>query len=514
MIEQPSTSNKENEQISIELLLPRKEVLKPNGPNSAFAEAPFQSGEFAEQELQTQLLVAKEIVRQAIQIDYFPDATTEANLAGDCFTSAKYLVEYLEKLGVSGKTHLVSVRRNPFNGEKHKSTRHVVVLHEHNGIFRTVDPTAMVGYGYGSVGCECTFKDGVLVGLGEEQPIYEHIELLTDKDKEAIEKINKLRREYYTTGKVDIEGADLLRREVEASVGGDYMSSWVSEIYYVLAMTYLSQGEVGKYQEFSARVVDLDPFKPKVAEISETQETTKEKVRIAMEAYTHEVLEITRKWQEDVKKIWSEGNQAKYHEALEKMQWIFRELKSIGHISDPIPTFNLNSKLVAVYNLNPRALHEAHLTAAWIKPNSSRMGVWATAHEAIRRVGPIVAEYEFNPGIPGDYGEIPIYFTHPHALKPENRKAYTGPSTIMLINADPEEVDLAKKKFRAEWGRIISQKNGLSIPWFDGTSLRWNRFVTNYIHSTDNAAESVVHFTLAYPHLSLVNRWNYPHPNL
>ena len=196
------------------------------------------------------------------------------------------------------------------------------------------------------------------------------------------------------------------------------------------------------------------------------------------------------------------------------MQWIFRELKSIGHISDPIPTFNLNSKLVAVYNLNPRALHEAHLTAAWIKPNSSRMGVWATAHEAIRRVGPIVAEYEFNPGIPGDYGEIPIYFTHPHALKPENRKAYTGPSTIMLINADPEEVDLAKKKFRAEWGRIISQKNGLSIPWFDGTSLRWNRFVTNYIHSTDNAAESVVHFTLAYPHLSLVNRWNYPHPNL
>jgi len=505
MIEQPSIS-KETEQTSIELLLPRKETLKPNGPNSTFAEAPFQSGEFAEQELQTKLLVANEIIRQAIQIDYFPDSAAEANLAGDCFTSAKYLAEYLEKLGVSGKTYLVSVRRNPFNGEQRKSTRHVVVLHELNGVFRTVDPTAMVGYGYGSVSCECTFKDGVLTSLGEEHPIYEHVELLTNKDKETIEKINRLRREYYTNGKVDIEMSDQLRREVEASVWGDYMSSWVSEIYYVLAMTCLSQGEVGKYQELSAKVVDLDPFKPKVAEVPETQEVTKEKVRVAMEAYTNEVLEITRKWQKDVRKIWSEGDQTKYHDALEKMQWIFRELKSVGHISDPIPTFNLNNKLVAVYNLNPRALHEAHLTAAWIKPNSNRMGVWAAAHEAIRQVGPIVAEYEFNSGISGDYGETPIYFTHPHALKPENRRAYTGLSTIMLINADPEEVDLAKKKFRDEWGRIISQKSGLSIPWFDGTSLRWNRFVTNYIHSADNAAESVVHFTLAYPHLSLVNR--------
>ena len=513
MVEQPSSS-KETERASIELLLPSREKLKPCGPDSAFAEAPFQSGEFAEQKLQTQLLVAKEIIRQAIQIDYFPDSVAEANLAGDCFTSAKYLVEYLEKLGVSGKAHLVSVRRNPFNGEQRKSTRHVVVLHEHDGVFRTVDPTAMVGYGYGSVGCECTFKDGVMTSLGEERPIYEHVELLTDKDKETIEKINRLRREYYTNGKVDIKMSDLLGREVEASVGGDYMSSWVSEIYYVLAMTHLSRGEVDKYQELSAKVVDLDPFKPKVAEVPETQEVTKEKVRVAMEAYTNEVLEITRKWQEDVRKIWSGGDQTKYHEALEKMQWVFRELKSVGHISDPIPTFNLNNKLVAVYNLNPRALHEAHLTATWIKPNSSRMGVWAAAHEAIRQVGPIVAEYEFNLGISGDYGETPIYFTHPHALKPENRKAYTGPSTIMLINADPEEVDIAKKKFRDEWGRIISQKSGLSIPWFDGTSLQWNQFVTNYIHSADNAAESVVHFTLAYPHLSLVNRWAYPHPNL
>lgn len=513
MVEQPGPF-KETEQALIELLLPSREKLEPCGPNSAFAEAPFRSGEFAEQELRTKLLVAMEIVRQAIQIDYFPDSTTEAKLAGDCFTSAEYLARYLEKLGVPGKAHLVSVRKNPFNGERRKSTRHVVVLHEHDGIFRTVDPTAMVGYGYGSVSCECIFKNGVLTSLGEERPIYERMELLTDKDKDAIEKINKLRREYYTTGKVDIEKSDLLRREVETNIGGDYMSSWVSEIYYVMAMTFLSQGNVDKYQELSAKVVDLDPFKPKVAEVPETQEVTKEKVRVAMEAYTHEVLEITRKWQEDVRKIWSGEDQTKYHEALEKMQWIFRELKSVGRISDPIPTFNLNNKSVAVYNLNPRALHEANLTAVWIKPNSNRMGVWAAAHETIRQVGRVAAEYEFNPGIPGDYGEIPIYFSHPHALRLENRKAYTGPSTIMLINAGSEEVDLAKKKFRGEWGRIISQKSGLSIPWFDGTNLQWNRLVTNYIHSANNAAESVVHFTLAYPHLSLVNRWAYPHPNL
>lgn len=513
MVETPSSS-KETEQALIELLLPSREKLKPCGPNSAFAEAPFRSGEFTEQELRTQLLVAKEIVRQAIQIDYFPDSATEARLAGDCFTSAKYLAEYLEKLGIPGKTHLVSVRRNPFNGEQRRNTRHVVVLHELNGVFRTVDPTAMVGYGYGSVGCESAFENGVLTSLGEEKPIYERVELLTEDDRRAIEKINSLRREYYTTGKVDIEKSDLLRCEVEASIGGDYMSSWVSEIYYVMAMTCLSQGEVDKYQELSAKVVELDPFKPKVAEVPETQDVTKEKVRVAMEAYTHEVLEITRKWQEEVRKIWSEKDQMKYHEALIKIQWIFRELKSVGRISDPIPTFNLNNKSVAVYNLNPRAIREARLTAVWIKPNSSRMGVWAAAHEAIRQVGRIVAEYEFNPGIPGDYGEIPIYFSHPHALRSENRKAYTGPSTIMLINADPEEIDLAKKKFRSEWGGIISQKSGSSIPWFDGTNLQWNRLVTNYIHSANNAAESVIHFTLACPHLSLVNRWAYPHPNL
>lgn len=513
MIEQPNSS-KEAEHTTIEFLLPSAEKLKPCGPNSTFSEAPFKSGEFAEQELKTQLLVAMEIVRQAIQIDYFPDSASEAKVAGDCFTSAKYLAEYLEKLGVPGKTHLVSVRKNPFNGEQRKSTRHIVVLHEYNGIFRTIDPTAMVGYGYGSIGCECTFENGVLTSQGDEQPIYEHVELLTDKDKNAIEKINRLRREYYTTGRVDLENANLLRREAEANIGGNYMSSWISEIYYVLAMTHLSQGNVGKYQELSSTVVDLDPFKPKVVEIPETQENTKQRVRVAMEDYTREVLKITQKWQEDVRKIWSSGDQSKYHEALVKMQWIFRELKSVGQISDPIPTFNLNNKSIAIYNLNPRALHEARLTAAWIKPNSNRMGVWAAAHETIRQVGTIAAEYEFNPGTPGGYGEIPIYFSHPHALKPENQKAYTGPSTIMLVNADPEKIDLAKKKFRGEWGRIISQKSGLSIPWFDGTDIQWNQFVTNYIHSADSSAESVVHFTLAYPHLSLVNRWAYPHPNL
>ncbi len=514
MIESQGSSKIEIKKDGLEYLLPEAEALKPCLPNSTFAESPFSKGEFKEQTVEVQLQVAKEIIRQAIKIDYCPDQEAESVMAGDCSTAAKYLQKYLTKLRVPGNTSLVSVRRNPFNGEQRSSTRHIAVLHEINGLHRTVDSTAMVGYGYGTVGCECTLENGKLTSTSSEAPVYEDIEKITDNDLKAIEQINTLRRSYYTKGAINLEESEKILHEIEERVGGDYMSSWISEVYYIMAMTSYAEGNNSKYSEYISKVVDLDPLKPKVLDIPETPEPVKEKVIRSYKLYKEEVLRVTASWKVDVEQIWREANPERYHEALLKSQWIFRELKSIGEISDAVPTFNNKDSSIAAYNLNPRAIHENKMVAAWIKPNAFSMGVWSAAHEAVRKAGTILSEYQFNAGTVKPNGETPIFYTHPHALFPENQLAYTGPMSVMLVDADPNQLKLIKNNFRNEWGRVISQKMGMTINSFGGSEVKWNRFVTNYIHSAENAAETAIHFLIAYPHLSLVNRWDYPHPNL
>ena len=69
---------------------------------------------------------------------------------------------------------------------------------------------------------------------------------------------------------------------------------------------------------------------------------------------------------------------------------------------------------------------------------------------------------------------------------------------------------LISKNFKVHIYLTLSKSSLMA----DGKSIEWNPYVTNYMHSTNSAAEAVVHLLLGYPHLSLVNRWDYPHPNL
>ena len=119
MVEQPSSS-KETERASIELLLPSREKLKPCGPDSAFAEAPFQSGEFAEQKLQTQLLVAKEIIRQA--------RAKAAGIASDSMKSAEKMKEaaireHSEKLRKEKESRIKEGRKKIEQMKKNASSK-------------------------------------------------------------------------------------------------------------------------------------------------------------------------------------------------------------------------------------------------------------------------------------------------------------------------------------------------------------------------------------------------------
>jgi hypothetical protein len=120
--------------------------------------------------------------------------------------------------------------------------------------------------------------------------------------------------------------------------------------------------------------------------------------------------------------------------------------------------------------------------------------------------------YYFSSG--GQCFVSPLALSHPHGERPQNEDCYKGHSTILLLKGKTDEIKSAKKQFRQLWGRYERRsRQKVLIP---GTTrcIEWNECLTNYLHSTDSAAESVVHLLLGYPHLSLVTRWDYPHPNL
>src|SRR5258706_15404492 len=156
-------------------LLPPKFALKAIPPSNTFGEFPYHEGSFDDQPLAVRLQIANSIVRQAIKTNYFPTPESEKVLSGDCTTAAKTLIAYAKQLGIPGKFQLASIKKRPHDGDWKQSSRHVVVLHrDENGKYRTIDPTSMVGYGYGTVSEPGLFSNDKLKPI-DKPLVYEDV---------------------------------------------------------------------------------------------------------------------------------------------------------------------------------------------------------------------------------------------------------------------------------------------------------------------------------------------------
>ena len=55
---------------------------------------------------------------------------------------------------------------------------------------------------------------------------------------------------------------------------------------------------------------------------------------------------------------------------------------------------------------------------------------------------------------------------------------------------------------------------GKETKWLDGENILWERWSTNFLHSTDNYVEASLHFLMPYPECQIMTRFMYPNPKL
>lgn len=495
-----------------DLLLPGREELIPINPNNTFGECGYNEGTFKDLSIEKQLKLAKDIVRQAIEINYFPTPGDEMRLSGDCVTTAKIYIEYAHKLKIPGEFRLASVCRNPFDFEGRRSTRHVIVLHKNPGtnLYQIIDPAVMVGYGYGTVSGPAYFNGKKLINTGSEKLCYEDIRELKEEDLTAIGIINYARNLWHVQNTYSPPlGERFLDQVKEIVANRNYMDSWVSELYYIQAMAYLAVGDDLKFKRNIRKSVQLNPLKPKILDHEQAPKDVQKIVASTFRMYQEIARTKSVEWREQARELLTNDNPQNYPKAIELMQWAYREIQGARLINKDIPFISVNHQKVAFYNINPRFLHEHGLTTAWIKPTAYCLDIQSSAKSAITATGEIIWEKQINLTMSNRYGYKPIFATHPHGKA--NMRYYSGPSLVCLIKATAAEVSAAKRKFRINAEKRLKNK---TLSWFDGKSIEWNPWTMNYIHSADSAAESVVHLLMTHPELSLINRWVYPHPNL
>ncbi len=497
-------------------LLPPKSALKPLAPSNTFGEFPYHEGTFDDQPLAVRLQIANSIVRQAIKTNYFPTPESEMVLSGDCTTAAKTLIAYAQQLGISGEFQLASIKKRPHDGDWKQSSRHIVVLHrDENGKYRTIDPTSMVGYGYGTVSEPGVFSNGKLKPI-DKPLVYEDVVPLQADEVLIIGDINTVRDLFYHGLPIDTNRLKELKDKAEQVGKGSHMSSWIAELLYIDAMVSYNAGDIEAYKATIRTVAERDPSKSKLLSNPDLPSDVRDVVERHAQLFRNQTQQQVKQWLDEANAAFTLKDDKEYQEGIRLLQYVQSELYHAGLLKNGVPELEIGGESTPLWNINPRLLNEHGVCTAWIKPCSYRLGVENAALESIRAAGNIIWRYQMNPtaSMDGMGGYIPMLASHPYAKSKDNFDTYNGPMDILLVKGDITKVNNAKKGFRSTWGRLLKVKPDTQLSWFDGQKIKWSEHLTNYIHSTDSAAETNLHLLLAYPHLSLVNRWDYPHPNL
>ena len=493
----------------VESLLPPVELIQPLDSRSTFGDCGFNEGRFVDLPDLMRLKIAKDIVRQAMLINYAPDEDDEANLAGDCVTASKAFISYAERLGISGEYKLAIVRRNPFSVQERYSTRHVVVLRKgEDGLYRTIDPLPSNGYAYDTVSGLAEYDGSHLSAIGSETLFYEDVSVLDDEDVSVIQLINKVRKTHGLTG-VSYEA---VHRAIEVAKPivdrHEYMSSWMSELYFILASVSYKEQKYVEFEMALANTVATNPIRPKIfRKFGDSVPThVARHVRDSFEGYQRGLREHAKVWYEQSRLLFGTEDPSDYPMAIRYLQWAVQGEMKAELVKRHVPTFGIQGLDVPAFNLTPRLIQG--MTTMWIKPSAYHLHIENEAMQAIKKYGNILWESGCNFSETTPDGYVPIILSHTQGKR--NIQGFLGPSRILLVNAGSRVMEQVKRDFR----QVHNVPEGTVVKWFDGNDVPWNKHTMNHLHTSDSGAETVLHLLAMCPEFSLINRWSYPHPTL
>lgn len=490
-------------------LLPGKEELLPVDAWSTFGDCGFTEGSFDEQPISLRLKIAKDIVRQAILVNYTPTINDERVLSGDCLTAAKMFVDYAHQLELPGEYNLAAVCKNPFDPAWRKSTRHLVVLRRDpkTGLYQTIDPAPMVGYGFDTISAP-SFLDGQkLTSIGSSALIYEDIAVLTQAEIDLITKVNRARR-LWIDGKLSLEECESLVAELALMCAKrSYLGSWYSELCHILAQQYLKVGKDHLCKESLRKAVAHNPLKLKILQMGEVVPAeVREVLTHAQQAFQSALVSRSAAWLREARELFVQDDPHLYPQAIRLLQWGTQAGHLAGVIQSRPPQIAIGDNWTSVLVVNPRLLQS--LTTVWVKPSAFAIHQADTAIRCTLSTGTVVWQEEINLSASDAFGYRAIIASYTQGKR--NLHDYFGPTRIFLVNGSRQTLMECKIAFREEHAR----PEGELVEWFDNQPVAWNPWTMNHIHVTDSGAETVLHLLLAYPQYCLINRWCYPHPNL
>ena len=456
--------------------IPQKEDLIPiTNDKSTFYDCGFNK-EFDDLDFKTKLQVLCDVVRESIYPNPTPNPKNDIEtMNGNCYTASFIMKKYLEDLNIGNNIKVFFARCRKFD-PKDISTIHMVVLVENNNRLYQVDTAPYAGYKMGSV-------DDIT-----NNPIYEEYVEVTE---EMIYYLNIFREIIYqdSINNFNIKQLNYYLRICKEALKINILNGYNANTLRVLVKYFDNNYEK---DEFMKLIKKLKPY----SKINKDN---------FMKAKKLAYIQI-KKWEDELEEL--KRSNADYKRQLELAINIIQEKKMFD--SSYEEWVNINGVLVRRSFMNPRFMLENNLNQIMIKPSAKYIEVDNIIRDGYIESSKLVAEYEIDLSKPTKLTGIkPMIFSH--TLGEEYIRSMMGTTDVLLLDIDADKAYDIKKKYRESLCPEMWYKE---IMWVDHEPILWHPFVTNLVHSTDNACEASLHFQIGYPEHQSMTRFMYPNPKL
>lgn len=463
-------------------LLPKiEELIAYTNENGTFYECGFNKN-FNELTFQKKLEIVNDIVRQTILVNPFPDPQNHTKeLSGDCYTAALASIEYLNLLQLGKNPRCVLCRKRTYDPSDITSKHIAILVDDEEGKKYLFDATPYVASKYGTV-----------TELKKDNNFYEEYKTLSSDELGLIYFLKELLYKD-KCGILDQNEIPYYLQIISEAMSYPILNGLSAQAY-----TTLGKRMQIKFEQdcLFAKASKLNPYsKYNDNYVANTLKRTKL------------VEEQIKVWQLELNDLLL--SKKDYKRQLELAQNIYQEMKRLDNRLEKYA--NINGKNLIMTNMTPRYFFDNDLNTIMIKPSAYFLGVRATIRERFLLRGQrALYEYFTNLSQPTDITKIkPMCFSH--TLGDRYERSMDGTSDIILLKGKSDELYEKKRILRNELGKNLKFKE---VTWYDNQKIKWEPWVTNLVHSTDNPSEASMHFMIGYPEQQVMTRFMYPNPKL
>lgn len=469
----------------VHYLLPKIEELIPyTNKNGTFYDCGFNK-DFNLLPFVKKLEIVNDIIRQSILVNPYPNPKTHVDeLQGDCYTAAIASMEYLKSLNLGKNHRCVICRRRKYDPEDITSKHVALLLDDEQNETYFFDATPYVASKYGTV----SKLDSVSGYYDEYIPL--------DYDKMQLVYFIKELRYKANNGMLNRQDMPFYLEVVHEAMNYQELNGLSSQAFAMLSSFAENSVEKAEFLRISGQLNPYSKYNENFAQNRARQE----------EMLNHQI----KLWKIELNDLLLGDTNPKRQ--LELAQNIYQTMKMMndGYLEKYLM---FEGRKMRMTNMTPRFFYDHGLNVIMIKPSAYLLGVRATIRERFLKKGQgALFEYFTNLSDPMDItGITPMQFSHTLGNEKRYTRAMNGTSDIILLRGKAEDLLVQKKILRKELGSKIAFKE---VTWFDGGKIKWEPWVTNLVHSTDNPSEASMHFMIGYPEQQVMTRFMYPNPKL